>query len=63
MSADGTPSRENERVQLNVTFRRGTLDELGEIFPTALEDSERVRLAVAQSIERGSAEAYMIRRT
>jgi hypothetical protein len=50
-----------DRVQLNVTFRRETLDELNRAFPTALEDSERIRQAVAHALERHSAVEYTVR--
>lgn len=59
MTADKT-GNPDERVQLNITFRQGTLDELNEAFPTALEDSERVRHAVSQSLERHHAMEYTI---
>jgi hypothetical protein len=52
----------DERIQLNVTLRKSTIDKLKEQFPTALEDSERIRQAVAESLERGNATEYTIRR-
>lgn len=63
VSAEESTSDEDDRVQLNVTFRQGTLDDLRQVFPAALEDSERVRQAVAQSIERSHAAEYMIRQS
>lgn len=63
MSAEVSENSADDRVQLNVTFRQKTLDELREVFPVALEDSERVRQAVDQAIERSSAAEYTIRRS
>lgn len=63
MGAEETRNSKDDRVQLNVTFRQGTLDELRNVFPTALEDSERVRQAVAQAFERDSAAEYTIRQS
>lgn len=50
-----------ERVQINVTMKRSTIDKLRAMFPVALDDSERVRSAVYQSIELHEATEYMIR--
>jgi len=55
-------SGSDDRIQLNITFRRETLDRLSEAFPTALEDSERVRQAVAQALEQTEATAYTLNR-
>lgn len=63
MGAEESRNSKDDRVQLNVTFRQGTLDELRNVFPTALEDSERVRQAVAQAFERDSAAEYTIRQS
>lgn len=52
---------DEERVQINVTMKRGTIDTLRDMFPVALDDSERVRNAVYQAIERYEATEYMIR--
>lgn len=61
--ADDDAGDADARVQVNITFRRGTLDELADVFPTALEDSERIRQAVAQSLERDRAAEFTIRRS
>jgi hypothetical protein len=52
----------DERVQINVTMTRRTLEDLRALFPVALDDSERVRRAVSESIERHRASEYSIRR-
>lgn len=52
---------DEERVQINVTMKRSTIDTLRLMFPVALDDSERVRSAVHESIERHESTEYMIR--
>lgn len=56
--ADG----EGDRVQVSVTFQVDTLAKLSDAFPEALDNSERVRTAVAQSLERADADRYTMQR-
>lgn len=53
-------AEDDQRVQLNVTVKETTLANLREVFPDALDDSERVRRAIAESIERSEASKYSI---
>lgn len=55
-------SEDGQRVQLNVTVKQQTVEILREVFPAALDDSERVRRAIAESIERNDATEYSIRK-
>lgn len=54
-SSSGGKGAEDERIQLNVTLTRETLDKLREVYPVALEDSERIRQSVTDAIERRNA--------
>lgn len=49
------PNPDNERVQLNVTLPRETLEELRNVYSVALEDSERIRQSITDALERRSA--------
>lgn len=51
MTEDSHREPASDRVQVNVTFKQITLDSLKEQFPSALDDSERVRRAVDESLE------------
>lgn len=63
MSTDGASGQnDEERVQINVTLKRSTLNEMRRAIPNALDDSERIRRAVSESIERNGASEYTIRR-
>lgn len=53
---------DSERIQVNVTFKDVTLEELKDQFPSALDDSERVRRAVADALEIGRAKQFSISR-
>lgn len=55
MTAESTDGSDPERVQVNVTFKRPTLQSLETQFPSALDDSERVRRAVDQALDFGHA--------
>lgn len=57
-----TSTGRDDRIQLNVTLTRAMLDQLREALPIALEDSERIRQAVADSIERHTATEFAVRR-
>lgn len=62
MVSEGSDHAGDDRVQLNVTFRHDTLRRLQDLFPTALEDSERVRQAVDRAVEQSGAVEFTIRR-
>lgn len=63
MAEEPNSEGDEERVQINVTMKRGTIDRLRVMFPVALDDSERVRSAICESIERHESSEYMIRHT
>lgn len=60
--ASSNPNPDNERVQLNVTLPRETLEELRTVYSVGLEDSERIRQSITDALERRSAKELSLKK-
>ena len=65
MSSEETEEQvddDEEKSQQSVTLKQSTVERLREAHPDALDDPERIRRAIADSIELQRAESYQITR-
>lgn len=63
MTTESGSDSPSDRIQVNVTLKQRTLDALAKQHPSALDDSERVRRAIDESIGLNTAAQFSITRT
>ncbi|NHN49980.1 hypothetical protein G9464_20640 [Halostella sp. JP-L12] len=57
-----TDQSEGEKDQKSITLEMETIEQLREAHPHALDDSERIRRAIADSIDLQTAKSFQITR-